>query len=141
MKFPRFSRVFEEERLKFVEERRRRRVELDFASGRGELISEGMRVGKRRDKHASSCPLSTTTSECMHLSRFLCGSLASGKEEKTRTKRRAKGRNCEVKIKMLVVGRNRIPDCRVAGQSGSVLVVRLAHDSDPRAPSSSGFYS
>ena len=42
---------------------------------------------------------------------------------------------------MFVAGRNRIPDCRVAGQSGSLLVVRLAHDSNPHPPCLSSFYS
>lgn len=94
-----------------------------------------MRVGKRRDKQASSCSCRRQHRNAC-ISRFLCGSCLR-KEEKTRTKQRAKGRNCGVKIKMFVAGRNRIPDCRVAGQSGSLLVVRLAHDSNSHPPTSS----
>lgn len=135
MKFPRFSRVFEEERLKFVEERRRRRVELDFASGRGELISEGMRVGKRRDKHASSCPLSTTTSECMHLSRFLCGSLAllrkggenANKATSKRPKLRGKNKN---------VGRRTKPHSGLPGRRTKRLGARRTLGSRLRSPCS-----
>lgn len=58
-----------------------------------------MRVGKRRDKHASSWPLSTTTSECMHLPlslRLSCprkGGENANKATSKRPKLRGKNKN------------------------------------------------
>lgn len=89
--------------MKFlVEEREGREVRLYIPNGtfgRSELISEGMRVGKRRDKHASSWPLSTTTSECMHLPlslRLSCprkGGENANKATSKRPKLRGKNKN------------------------------------------------
>lgn len=105
-----------------------------------------MRVGKRRDKHASSCSCRRQHRNAC-ICRFLCG-FCLRKEEKTRTKQRAKGRNCGGKNKNVrrrtkphsgLPGRRtkRLAARRSLGsrlESSSSVLVQLLFAAPPRSP-------
>ena len=105
-----------------------------------------MRVEKRRDKHASSCSCRRQHRNAC-ICRFLCG-FCLRKEEKTRTKQRAKGRNCGGKNKNVrrrtkphsgLPGRRtkRLAARRSLGsrlESSSSVLVQLLFAAPPRSP-------